>query len=159
MIMTDKPVDNLTNQYRRELSAVKSYEQALKKYNGQREEPELRKIYREHLDATLCLRMALQSRGHSLPEGARPWGNVASSVKRTATIVNDELPLHILRRGESINVEGYDALLRDDDLSDALGVELRGLRGRCRRHITTLRAMIAQVPQARPRPLQPRVQG
>lgn len=159
MNMTDEPVDTLTKQYRRELSAVNSYEQALKKYNGQREEAELRKIYREHLDATLCLRMALQSRGRSIPDGAGTWGSVASSVKRAATIVNDELPLHILRRGESINAEGYDALLSDENLSDGLVIELRGLRGRCRRHITTLGAMIAQVPEARPRPLRPRVHG
>ena len=156
MNMTDEAADTLTEQYRRELSAVKSYEQALKKYNGQREETELRKIYREHLDATLCLRKALQDRGHSLPEGSDPWGTVASSVKRVATSVNDELPLHILRRGESISVEGYDALLSDDNLSNALVVEIRGLRARCRRHIGTLGAMIVQ---AQPRPLRPRVHG
>jgi hypothetical protein len=153
MKMTEEILDSLTEQYRGEIAAIESYEKALKKYEDQPEEAELRRMYREHLDATLRLRETLREQGRVLPEGSGAWGTVASAVERVATIINDELPLQILRRGESIGVDGYDALLKGDGLSDALFVELAALRSRCARHMNTLDGMIARVPEIQSRPM------
>jgi len=151
--LTDETLDNVDKQYRGELAAVESYEHALKKYAGQTEEAELRRMYREHLDATLCLRGTLRDQGRLVPEGSGTWGALASTVEHVATIFNDELPLQILSRGESIGVDGYDALLQDNTLSDALAVEFAGLRSRCEQHVNTLVTMIARVPEVQSRPM------
>ncbi len=153
MTLSNEAHDKLIEQYRGELAAVESYERALRKYRGQGEEAELRRMYREHLDATLCLRETLREHGCLIPEGSGAWGTVASTVQRVATIVNDELPLQLLSRGESIGAEGYNAFLKENDLSDALTVEIRALRDSCERHVGTLGAMIARVSETQSRPM------
>jgi len=153
MKMTDELLDRLSEQYRGELAAMESYEKALKKYKGQPEEADLRRMYREHLDATLRLRDTILDHGRMVPEGSGAWGKVASTVERVATLVNDELPLQVLRRGESIGAGGYADLLKDNNLSDALFVELAALRSRCERHVNTLGAMIERVPEIQSRPM------
>ncbi len=153
MKMTEEALENLTTQYRGEIAAIESYELALKKYAGQPEEADLRRMLREHRDATRRLRETLREQGRVVPEGSGAWGTIASTVERVATMVNDELPLQVLRRGESLGVDGYDTLLEDDNLSDSLFVELAALRARCARHVNRLDTMIERVPEIQTRPM------
>ncbi|MCA9659582.1 MAG: DUF2383 domain-containing protein [Myxococcales bacterium] len=146
-------MENLRSQYRGELAAIETYEQALKKYENQPEEPALQRMLVEHRDAARRLGEALLDNGEPLPRGSGVWGTVTTTVEKVATMVNDKIPLELLRRGESMGVEGYDRLLADDTLPDALFVELAALRSRCRRHISALDVMIERVPQIQSRPM------
>ncbi|MEZ4382950.1 MAG: DUF2383 domain-containing protein [Nannocystaceae bacterium] len=152
-MLKNETIENLKSQYRGELAAVETYEQALKKYEDQPEEPALRRMLVEHRDASRRIGEAILDNGEPLPRGSGAWGTVTTAVERVATMVNDKIPLELLRRGESIGMDGYDTILADDTLPDALFVELAALRSRCRRHVSALDTMIERVPQIPTRPM------
>jgi len=153
MNITNTTADNLLNQYRGELAAVESYIQALNKYEGQPEEDDLRTMLREHRDAANRLGVTLRRNGFPLPAGSGAWGTLASTAERVAAMVNDQIPLQLLRQGEAIGVSGYDKLLAADDLGDALFVELAALRSRCRTHMHRLDLLVERVPEIQTRPM------
>jgi hypothetical protein len=152
-MLNTETMENLRSQYRGELAAIETYEQALKKYVEQPEEPALQRMLVEHRDASRRLGEAIMDHGEPLPRGSGVWGTLTTTVEKVATMVNDKIPLEILQRGETMGVEGYDAILADDTLPDALFVELAALRSRCRRHVIALDAMIERVPKIPTRPM------
>ncbi|MCA9634980.1 MAG: hypothetical protein KC420_02990 [Myxococcales bacterium] len=148
-------LDDLIKCYRGEQAAILAYDEAIRKYRAQPEEPTLVELRREHVDAARRLKAAIHDHDEPTPAGAGAWGVVVAATERAAAMISDEAPLRVLRHGESMGRDRYAALLDDEPsaLSDALYVELAGLRARCGRHVRALGRLIERVPQRPPRPM------
>lgn len=146
-------MESLLAQYRGEMAAVEAYDPAISKFAGQPEEPILRKIQGEHRAAVRRLGEAIRRHGGIVPESSGAWGTFASTLENLAGLINDEVPLQVLYRGEAIGGQGYARLLADPALPPDLARELVELEDGCRRHEDTLTEIIQDIPEAPTRPL------
>lgn len=153
MSLPQATLEALISQYRGEVSAVEAYDRALAKFEGQPEELALRRMQAEHHNAIKRLGQSIHDNGGVLPESSGAWGAVVNTVERLASLVNDEVPLQVLYRGELVGVQGYENLLKNHTLPDGLTLDLAGLLSRCRSHLDTLKAMIVHLPEAPTRPM------
>lgn len=153
MSLPQATLEALISQYRGEVSAVEAYERAITKFDGQPEELALRRMQAEHHNAVKRLGQAIHENGGVLPESSGAWGTVVNAVEKLAAMVNDEVPLQVLYRGESVGVQGYEDLLKNHTLPDGLTLDLAGLLSRCRSHLESLKAMIDALPAAPTRPM------
>lgn len=153
MMLPQATMEALVSQYRGELSAIEAYERALEKFSGQPEEATLLRLQGEHGRAARRLREAIHGYGGVVPEGAGAWGAFTSVVELLASLINDEVPLQVLHRGETVGIEGYKKLLAEPGLPAELAAELRALLGRSADHQAALAAMIHALPDAPNRPM------
>lgn len=133
-------VDALARLARGEMAAVEAYERAIDKFSGQPEEPTLRMIRREHVDAHARLVDLLADRGAPPPENIGPMGHVAKAIHKVTSWFNDELPLQVLQRGERIGVERYERALDDPALAE-VRVPMRAHLDGCHRHTAMLQQL------------------
>lgn len=149
-----KPLmDSLLSQYRGELSAIEAYDRALQKFAGQTEEAELLRLREDHLGAVRRLGAIIRQHGGVEPESSGAWGSLAAGLESLASIVNDEVPLRVLHRGETVGYEGYAKLLSDPSLADDVVQELQILLDHSQDHLGRLETMLAQLPAAPNRPM------
>lgn len=153
MELSQATMDGLMGQYRGEMAAVEAYDPAIAKFAGQPEEPVLRKIQAEHRAAVRRLAAAIHRHGGVVPESSGAWGTLTTTIENLAGLINDEVPLQVLHRGEAIGVDGYARLLADPALPAELARELAELEDRCHRHEEALTAIIHDIPESPTRPL------
>ena len=133
--------DALTTLYRGEASAVEAYDRALTKFAGQPEEPTLAAIAAEHREALRRLDVELEHHGIKAPEGSGAWGVVANAVHTLTSLVNDEVPLQVLQRGEEVGIGEYERAIAAGGFGPEFTRDLRdGLR-RCQHHRDQLQAL------------------
>jgi hypothetical protein len=133
--------DALTTLYRGEASAVEAYDRALTKFAGQPEEPTLSQIAAEHREAVRRLDIELEFHGIKAPEGSGAWGFVANAVHTLTSLVNDEVPLQVLQRGEEVGIGEYERAIAAGGSSPEFGRSLDdGLR-RCQHHRDQLQGL------------------
>jgi hypothetical protein len=141
MPLSKATYDALTTLYRGEASAVEAYDRALTKFAGQPEEPTLAQIAGEHRDAVRRLDIELEHHGIKVPEGSGAWGMVANAVHTLTSMVNDEVPLQVLQRGEEVGIGEYERAIAAGGFSPDFTRQLHdGLR-RCQRHRDQLQAL------------------
>ncbi|MFZ6180432.1 ferritin-like domain-containing protein [Nannocystis pusilla] len=149
-----KPLmDSLLSQYRGELSAIEAYDRALQKFAGQTEEAELLRLREDHLGAVRRLGAIIRQHGGVEPESSGAWGSLTTGLERLASIVNDEVPLRVLHRGETVGYEGYAKLLSDPTLENEVVQELQVLLDHSQDHLLRLETMLEQLPAAPNRPM------
>lgn len=153
MDVSQATMDGLLGQYRGEMAAIEAYDPAIEKFADQPEEAVLRKIQGEHRAAVRRLAAAIRRHGGVVPEGSGAWGTLATTIESLAGLINDEVPLQVLHRGEAIGGEGYARLLADPGLPGDLVQELAELEDRCQRHEEALTAIIHDIPETPTRPL------
>lgn len=153
MLLPQATMEALVSQYRGELSAIEAYEGALEKFAGQPEEATLLRLQGEHSRAAKRLREAIHGHGGVVPEGSGAWGAFASVIERLASLLNDEVPLQVLHRGEAVGSEGYKKLLAEPGLPGGLAAELRALLERSVSHQEALARLIHELPEVPNRPM------
>jgi hypothetical protein len=153
MALSKPLMDSLMSQYRGELSAIEAYDRALQKFAGQNEEAELVRLREDHVSAVNRLGAIIRQHGGLEPESSGAWGSLATGLERLASIVNDEVPLRVLHRGEVHGYEGYAKLLGDPLLASDVVQELQILLDHSQNHLATLERMLAELPAAPNRPM------
>jgi len=143
MATTTQCADALIPLCRGEQSAVQTYEQALAKFEGRPEAPELRQILREHEQAVSNLRQHVIRFGGEMPPSAGTWGAFAILVEGTAKLFGYSSALTALRRGEEQGVADYEAALQNKDLSADCLTQVRSvLLPQTRHHVIMLERLI-----------------
>ena len=141
MPLSKATYDALTTLYRGEASAVEAYDRALTKFAGQPEEPTLTQIAAEHREAVRRLDVELEYHGIKAPEGSGAWGFVANAVHTLTSLVNDEVPLQVLQRGEEVGIGEYERAIAAGGFSPEFTRSLNdGLR-RCQLHRDQLQGL------------------
>ncbi len=130
--------DALLALYRGEASAVEAYTRALKKFEGQPEEPDLSQIHGEHVKALRRLDGELEKHGLKAPESSGAWGVVANAVHTLTSLVNDEVPLQVLQRGEEVGLTDYERALAAEGFEPEFMQQLRDGHTRCQSHLQRL---------------------
>ena len=149
-----KPLmDSLESQYRGELSAIEAYDRALQKFAGQLEEGPLLELRDDHRTAVRRLGELIRNHGGVEPETSGAWGSLTTGIERLASIVNDEVPLRVLHRGEVHGYEGYAKLLGDPLLAPEVVQVLQILLDHSQNHLARLERMLAELPAAPNRPM------
>jgi len=141
--------DALTTLYRGEASAVQAYDRALTKFAGQPEEPTLAEIATEHQEALARLDVELEQHGIKAPDSSGAWGAVANAVHTLTSLVNDEVPLQVLQRGEEVGIGEYERALAANGFSPEFRRQLQEGLARCHRHrdrLQQLRDVITMQP-------------
>ena len=141
MALPEASQDALISLYRGEAAGVAAYDRALAKFAGQPEEPTLTEIAAEHREALRYIDRELQHHGIKTPEGPGVWGAVFDAIHAMAALVNDEVPLQVLQRGEEAGRGAYEQTLVVGGFSSEFTERLRdGLR-RCQQHHDRLQAL------------------
>lgn len=133
--------DALLSLYRGEASAVEAYGRALVKFEGQPEEPTLREIADEHTRALRRLDEVLERYGLKAPESSGAWGAVANAVHTLTSLVNDEVPLQVLQRGEEVGLTDYERALAAGGFEPEFVHQLHEGHARCQRHLERLQQL------------------
>lgn len=152
MQLSEATLDSVIVQCRGELAAVDAYDRALEKFAGQSEASPLLLIRNEHDDSVARLRAIIESAGGKIPHDGGAWGGFANVVNSVAVLVNDEVPLQVLQKGEEIGISGYEAMLADASLS-ASHTTLTLLRDRCTSHHAGLQRLREHILEAPTRPM------
>lgn len=153
MNLPQTTMDALVAQYRGEVSAVEAYDRALEKFAGQPEELTLLRMQAEHRNAVRQLNDLIRRYEGIPPESSGAWGAFATAIEKLASLINDEVPLQVLHRGEVVGCEGYSKLLGDRSLPDEAKTYVSELLNRCRTHQERLVDMIHRLPEAPTRPM------
>lgn len=141
MPLSKATLDALSTLYRGEASAVEAYDRALTKFAGQPEESTLAGIATEHREAVRRLDIELEHHGIKAPEGSGAWGVVANAVHTLTSLVNDEVPLQVLQRGEEVGIGEYERAITVGGFAPAFTRWLQDGLGRCRQHRDQLQAL------------------
>ena len=152
MLLPEAAIDSVIVQCRGEIAAVNAYDRAIEKFAGQSEASMLLVIRNEHDDAVARLRAIVESAGGKIPHDGGAWGGLASVVNSVAVLVNDEVPLQVLQKGEEFGIRGYEAMLADACLSES-HTTLTFLRDRCTSHHAGLQRLREHILEAPTRPM------
>jgi hypothetical protein len=128
----------LLSLYRGEVSAVQAYDRALTKFAGQPEEPTVREIHDEHVEAVRLLDGELEKHGIKTPESSGAWGFVANAIHTLTSLVNDEVPLKVLQRGEEFGLADYAQAIAAQGFEPEFVQKLHEGHARCQRHIAQI---------------------
>jgi len=104
---------------RGEISAIESYEQALKKFAASEQAKTIRRLQEDHIAAAEILREHIHSRGGKPAKGSGAWGAFAKVVTRTAKLFGSAAALKALKEGEEQGIFEYENALKDFDLPAA----------------------------------------
>jgi hypothetical protein len=88
----------------------------------------------EHAKALRRLDAALEQHGLKTPESSGAWGAVANAVHSLTALVNDELPLQVLQRGEDVGLTAYERAIAAEGFEPAFVQQLREGHALCQRH-------------------------
>ena len=153
MPLSKATMDALISQCQGEIAAVDAYDRALKKFAGQPEEPTLAELRVEHEDSITRLRTMIENDGGKIPHESSTWGSIANAVHTLTAMVNDEVPLQVLQKGEQIGVDGYEKALADGELPQEARQELTQLLERCRQHLERLQYLRDHILETPTRPM------
>ena len=141
----DCDTDALNSLLRGELSAVETYEQAMKKFEGgdQGVLSNLRRIRDQHADAVGELRSRVVQFGGQPSASSGPWGTFAAAVTGTAKAFGPGTALSALREGEEHGISEYEEALRNEKIDRGCKEVIQTrLMANCQRHIAELNRMI-----------------
>lgn len=136
--------DTLNSLLRGEISATETYNQAMEKFSGQREEAELRRIRDEHRTAANTLRQHVHDKGGQPDTDSGLWGTWASFVQGTAKVFGETAALKALKEGEEHGIKEYRDALQDQHLpADCQSLIRTQLLPQCQQHIAELDRMMS----------------
>ena len=144
-------VEKLNSLLRGEISAVETYDQAIKKFA----DPSVRtmantltRIRDEHARSVVVLRERVLAHGGTPPDGAGVWGAFANTVTGAAKLFGPQTVLSALKQGEQHGVTQYEQLAENPEMSAECRYLIRNdLLPHCHDHVVTLEMMIAQIEQ------------
>jgi uncharacterized protein (TIGR02284 family) len=143
--MTATATDTINSLLRGEISAAETYNQALEKFAGQTEAPELKRLRDAHREAANTLRQHVHKHGDQPATSSGVWGAWAKCVEGTAKLFGKTAALKALKEGEEHGVNQYKGALDDKDLAADCKALIRTQLTQAQGHIPALdRLMSAQ---------------
>lgn len=144
--MAEKEIRQLNSLLRGEISAVETYDIALKKLDDTTtaEATQLRAIAQEHGEAAQTLREHIREIGGNPETSSGAWGAFAKSVSSVASIFGDSSALKSLKEGEEHGLKDYQRAMRDLD-PECAGLLTERFIPANQRHIATLDSLIDRV--------------
>jgi len=129
---------------RGELSAVETYGQTIKKFEGDPAAATLCDILAEHEQTVALLRENVLHMGGEPSTDSGAWGTFASATQGVAKVFGESSALQNLRRGEEHGLQEYtEALANDDVMPECKEMISRELLPRTQNHILTLEGLTA----------------
>lgn len=108
-------VNQLSSFYRGELSAVESYDLALKAEPFSPYRSTLEKVKRSHADRVRAIEEKIRALGGSVPESSGAWGALTGALESVASKMGINQAVAVLEQGEDHGVADY---ARDIDKLD-----------------------------------------
>lgn len=102
-----KAIDSLNGLLRGEISAVETYQQALKGLDEPALVPRLQECQLSHQQRVTRLRDKIASLGGEPSEGSGAWGAFAKIVEGSATALGDKASIATLEEGEDHGLKAY----------------------------------------------------
>ena len=115
---TQSCLDTCNKLLRGELSAVKTYNQAIEKFSGSREGEILVGLRGEHEQSVRELSEHVSAMGGTPDSDSGPWGGFAAAVEGTAKMLGESAALKALIQGEKHGINEYDDALGDPEVMD-----------------------------------------
>jgi hypothetical protein len=144
MMTTTTNIDRLNFLLRGEISATETYTQAVQKFSGQAEEPEIRRMRDEHRDACNVLRNHIHEHGAAPDTHSGPWGTWAKLVEGSAQAFGKAAAINVLKEGEEHGIKEYQSALDDQSMATECKDVLRSEMMHCQAHIPVLDRLIRQ---------------
>jgi uncharacterized protein (TIGR02284 family) len=111
----EKRADEINELLRGEISAVETYDQALKKLGNESEGKPLREILQNHRDSAKKLEAEVRSLKAEPSTDSGAWGTWAKTVEGSAKVMGDDAALKALKEGEEHGLKEYqDALDKNE---------------------------------------------
>ncbi len=143
---TEKCIDVCNSLLAGEISAVETYDIAIKKFGGHPTIGRLTQIRDEHSNAVSKLRQNVVSMGGEPKEGSGLWGATTKTIQHTANLFGKESALESLQTGEKHGQNEYqDALGNEDVLADCKSLIQDELLPKVNSNILTLEQLEDQV--------------
>ena len=128
---------------RGELSAVETYDQAMRKLEDQHVLADLQKIHAEHARAVHVLRDTVTRYGAEPSECTGGWCAVAAAMMGTDHVLGPATALSALLQGEEHGINEYEDALRNEAMAPECKVTIRAeLLPRCRQHVDELNRLM-----------------
>jgi rubrerythrin len=141
---TQSCVDACNKLLRGELSAVKTYNQAIEKFSGSREGQVLDGLRNEHEQSVRELSEHVSAMGGIPDSTSGPWGTFAAAVEGTAKMLGESAALTALIEGEKHGISEYEDALDDPEVMDEAKNSIRDhLLPRLLDHVVVLEGLRA----------------
>ena len=142
----DKCVDQLNSLLRGEISAVETYDQAIRKVDDEHtsDATALRAIAQEHGENAQSLRDAIRELGGEADDSSGTWGAWAKTVEGVSRLFGDTSAVKALREGEEHGLKDYEEAVQDVDETSRALFMTRMIPSQ-ERHIATLDAMMRKI--------------
>jgi len=141
----EKAIDQLNSLLRGELSAIETYEQALRKLDGPGTElaDQLVHFAAEHSRNADILKARIEGMNGQPATGSGVWGAWSKIVQGSANVFGDGSAIKALKEGEEHGLKDYADALEDGDLDDLSRRTIENeLIPRQRKHIAALDAFL-----------------
>jgi uncharacterized protein (TIGR02284 family) len=119
----DETCDALNSLLRGELSAVETYDQAIKKLGGTSCAQQLQECRRSHSERVEMLRQRIVQVGGEPSDGSGPWGAFAKLVEGGAKVFGEKAAIAALEEGEDHGLKQYRRDMEKLDASTRAMVE------------------------------------
>lgn len=111
----NQPIEQLSSFCRGEMSAVESYERAIKVTQEGWVLLQLRENLASHDERVRLLRQRILDLGGDPPESSGPWGAFAAAIEGMAAVIGEQAALSILEEGERHGLADYRSDLENLD--------------------------------------------
>lgn len=135
----EKCIDVCNELLRGELSAVETYDIAIRKFDGAAEMSKLSEIRADHQVSANRLRQNVQDMGGMPSTDSGAWGTFASAVEKAASFFGENSALAALEEGEKHGIHDYESALANDDvMAECKQMISEELLPRLHSHLTSL---------------------
>lgn len=109
-------VDEINELLRGELSAIDTYQQALKKLGDEPGAKDLKQMLANHRKAAKKLSSAITKLNGTPSKDAGLWGAWSQTVVGSAKLLGDQAALKALKEGEEHGLKEYESALQNDEV-------------------------------------------
>ena len=140
--INEKCIDVCNSLLRGELSAVETYEQAIKKFEGESEVTLLTEMRMSHQQSLQRLHDNVVEMGGAPTTDSGAWGTFANSIQAAAGLFGENAALSSLIQGEQHGIRDYESALENEDVMPECKDFIRTeLLPRTKINLTTLEAL------------------
>ncbi len=107
-------IDRCNSLVRGEISAVETYDTALKRFGSESGAEVLREVRSEHAKSVEALRQNIVRMGGEPATESKGWGDFATTVTQAASLVGDKAALEALKQGERLGMKEYEKGIEDE---------------------------------------------
>ena len=139
---TQKCIEICNDLLKDELSAMETYELAIKSFHDESEATALKAIHHDHALNAEALKQHIQKMGGSPANDSGAWGSFAKAVQGGSSKLGKEAAVNALLEGEKKGKQDYEDALEKDDMMQEHKDDIRThLLPRQKEHISTLQRL------------------